>query len=132
MIIFDESEYMRPPALWAIKELYDNLTGIASIVMLGTDQLIAHIENLRKRNKDGIPQLYRRIKFGIRHLPRIDRTYKEFLTDITPELRRFLVSNCDNFGELHDVIVPARREADRTGQPLTENFVRTMLNMPKY
>ena len=132
MIIFDESEYMRPPALWAIKELYDNLLGIASVVMLGTDQLIEHIEKLRKRNRDGIPQLYRRIKFGIRTLPGIDRSYKLFLNEIQPDLRRFLVTNCDNYGELHDVLVPAQREAERTGQPLTENFVRTILNMPKY
>jgi len=94
--------------------------------------LTDHIEKLRKRNRDGIPQLYRRIKFGINTLPRIDRSYKMFLDGINADLRRFLISNCDNYGELHDVLVRAQREAERTGQPLTENFVRTILNMPKY
>jgi DNA transposition AAA+ family ATPase len=131
MIIFDESEYMKLSGLWVIKELYDNLEGIASIVMLGTDQLIANIDKLRRRNKSGIPQLYRRIKFGIRVIPPIDRSYKLFLENLEPGLKRFLMSNCDNYGELHDVLVPAMREADRIGLPLTENLVRTILNMPK-
>ena len=46
-------------------------------------------------------------------------------------LVKFLRANCDNYGELHDALVPAMREADRTGQPLTENFVRKVLNMPE-
>ncbi len=132
MLIFDESEYMGLPALWAVKELYDNLEGIASIVMLGTNQLLDNLTKFRKKNRSGIPQLYRRIKFGIRVLPHIDQSFKLFLNDIEPGLQRFLKDNCENYGELHDVLVPAMREADRTGQPLTENFVRTILNMPKY
>jgi DNA transposition AAA+ family ATPase len=129
MIIFDEAEYMKQPALCAMKELYDNLVGICSIVMIGTDQLTRNLDRLRRRNKDGIPQLYRRIKFGIRILPNIDRTFKQFLNDVTDrDLIRFVRENCDNYGELHDVLVPAMREADRTGSPLTEKFVRTILN----
>ena len=131
-LIFDESEYMRQPALCNMKELYDNLNGVASIVLMGTDQLIRHIDKLRKKDKDGIPQLYRRIKFGIRPLPAIDRTFKQFLNAfaIDPAIGKFIRENCENYGELHDVLVPALREADRTGQPLTENLIRTMLNMP--
>ncbi|MBI9055483.1 MAG: AAA family ATPase [Bacteroidales bacterium] len=129
MIIFDEAEYMKQPALCAMKEFYDNLIGICSIVMAGTDQLTRNLERLRRRNKDGIPQLYRRIKFGIRVLPSIDRTFKQFLNDVEDkDLIRFIRTNCDNYGELHDVLVPAMREADRTGTPLTEKFVRTILN----
>jgi len=131
MLIFDEAEYMKQPALCAMKELYDNLNGICSIIMIGTDQLIKNIERLKKRNKDGIPQLYRRIKFGIRVLPFIDRTFKQFLNGISDKgLIRFLRENCDNYGELHDCLVPAMREADRTGQVLSEQFVRTVLNIP--
>ena len=133
MLIFDEAEYMKQPALCAMKELYDNLNGICSIVMIGTDQLIKNIERLKKRNKDGIPQLYRRIKFGIRTLPLIDKSFKQFLNGISDSgLVQFLRKNCDNYGELHDCLVPAMREADRTGEPLTENFVRTVLNIPNY
>ena len=132
MIIFDEAEYMKQPALCAMKELYDNLNGICSIVLMGTDQLTRNLDKLRKKNKEGIPQLYRRIKFGIRYLPTIDRTFKQFLNGLNDSnLVRFLCENCDNYGELHDILVPAMREADRTGEMLTENFVRTILNLPK-
>lgn len=132
MIIFDEAEYMKQPALCAMKELYDNLNGICSIVLMGTDQLTRNLDKLRKKNKEGIPQLYRRIKFGIRYLPTIDRTFKQFLNGLNDaNLVKFLRDHCDNYGELHDVLVPAMREADRTNEPLTENFVRTILNLPK-
>jgi len=131
MLIFDESEYMKQPLLCSMKELYDNLNNVCSIILIGTNQLLINIERMRKRNKEGIPQLYRRIKFGIRQLPAIDRTYKLFLSEIEDKnLIGFIKNNCDNYGELHDVLVPAMREAQRTGQPLTENFVRTVLNMP--
>jgi DNA transposition AAA+ family ATPase len=131
-LIFDEAEYMRQPALCNMKELYDNLSGNASIVLMGTPQLIRNLDRLRKKDKDGIPQLYRRIKFGIRPLPAIDRTFKQFLNGMIsdPAIGKFIRENCENYGELHDVLVPALREADRTGQPLTENLIRTMLNMP--
>jgi hypothetical protein len=46
-------------------------------------------------------------------------------------LRSFLQRNCDNYGELHDALLPALREADRTGEPLTESFVRKVLNIPE-
>jgi DNA transposition AAA+ family ATPase len=132
MVIFDEAEFMRQPALCNMKELYDNLNGICSIILMGTDQLTNHLEKMRKKNKDGIPQLYRRIRFGIRVLPTIDRTFKQFLNsfEIPSQVSKFLRENCDNYGELHDVLVPALREAERTGQPITENFIRTILNMP--
>lgn len=132
ILIFDEAEYLKHMSLCAMKELYDSLIGICAIVMIGTDQLTRNLDKMRKKNRDGIPQLYRRIKFGIRVLPTIDRSFKQFLNGVNdPALVRFLKENCDNYGELHDVLVPAKREADRTGNPLTENFVRTIFNMPK-
>lgn len=133
ILIFDESEYMKSAALCNMKELYDGLNGICSIVLMGTEQLLRHLDKMRKKNRDGIPQLYRRIKFGIRELQSIDRSFKQFLNgDLNdPKVIKFLRENCENYGELHDVLVPAMREADRTGQPLTENLIRTMLNMPK-
>ena len=76
-------------------------------------------------------QFYRRIKFGIRVLPNIDKNYRGFLDNIEDKgLLRFLKANCENYGELHDCLVPAMREADRTGEPLTEAFVRKVLNIP--
>jgi len=131
MIVFDECEYMKQPALCAMKEMYDNLNKYCAIVLVGHYQLITNIERLRKKSKDGIPQLYRRIKFGIRYLSLIDRKYALFLKSIdNKSLCKFLQNECENYGELHDVLVPALREADRTGEPVSEEFVRRLLNMP--
>lgn len=131
-IIFDESEYMKQPTLGMMKELYDDLSGHCSLIMIGTDELLDNLDKLRKRKKAGMRQFYRRIKFGIRELPKIDRRFKGFLEAIKDtELIRFLQANCENYGELHDCLVPCMREADRTGEPLTEDFVRKVLNMPK-
>jgi DNA transposition AAA+ family ATPase len=132
MIVFDESEYMKQPTLGMMKELYDDLAGHCSIIMIGTDELLDNLDKLRKRKKAGMRQFYRRIKFGIRVLPNIDRTFTGFLETITDKkLKAFLQSNCENYGELHDCLVPAMREADRIGESLTEDFVRKVLNMPK-
>jgi len=131
-LIFDECEYMKQPALCSMKELYDALIKICGITLIGTSQLTDNLDKLRKKNRSGIPQYYRRIKFGIRELPSIDRSFSMFLDQIEDKsLISFLKQNCDNYGELHDVLVPAMKEADRTGQPLTEDFIRTILGMPK-
>ena len=130
-LIFDESEYMKQPTLCNMKELYDHLIGKCGLVMIGTNQLIAKIEKLKNKNKDGMPQFYRRIKYNIRELRPIDTRFQQFLTGITdPKLVRFLQQECQNYGELHDVLLPAMREAKRLGEPLTENLVRKILNLP--
>ncbi len=128
-LIFDEAEYMKQPALCSIKELYDHLHQHCSIVLVGTDQLIENIDRLRKRNKPGIPQFYRRIKFGIRQLPDVDRSFKLFLDGLDREVVKFLRRICDNYGELHDVLVPVRRESERTGELITIDFIRKVLNL---
>ncbi len=131
-LIFDESEYMKQPVLASNKELYDHLNGICSVVLIGTEQLLDNIETLKKRNKPGMPQYYRRIKFGIRILPSIDKQFKLFLQDIQDkELCKFLRRICENYGELHDALVPVLRESDRTGEPISEELARRVLNLPK-
>lgn len=129
-LIFDESEYLKVSALCSIKEFYDYLDKYCSIVLIGTDQLTGQIHKLRRKDAKGIPQLYRRIKFGIRHLPSIDKSFKLFLKDISDkELITFLRAECDNYGELHDVLVPCMREADRLDLPLTLGLVKKVLNI---
>jgi DNA transposition AAA+ family ATPase len=131
MLIIDEAEYLKQPALCAMKELYDNLNMYCALVFIGTNQLVDTIEKLKRRNKSGIPQFHRRIKFGLRLLPNIDRSYKLFVDDIEDrELKKFLLTNCGNYGELHDIIVPAAREAERLGKSLTMGLVRQILNLP--
>lgn len=128
-LILDESEYMKQPALCSIKELYDHLHQHASIVLIGTEQLLNNIDQLRKKNKPGIPQFYRRIKFGIRRLPSVDRTFALFIDGLSKDVTKFLREICDNYGELHDVLVPVRREAERTGEPITVDFIKKVLNL---
>lgn len=131
-LIFDECEYMKLPALGTMKEFTDDLKGHCSIVLIGTDELIDNLDKLRKRKKAGMRQFYRRIKFGIRILPNIDKKFIGFLDNVEDRaLKNFLQRNCENYGELHDALVPALREAHRTGEPLTENFVRKVLNIPE-
>lgn len=124
LVIFDEAEYMTQKTLCAIKSMYDMLNGVCGIVMVGTDQIIKNFDKLKKKNKTGIPQLYRRIKFGIKYIPNIDKRYNEFLADVKDrELVMWLRSNCENYGELHDVLEPAKREAERLGEPLSYELV---------
>lgn len=128
VLAFDEAEYMKQPALCAMKEFYDNLNGIASIVMIGTPQLTKELERLRKKDRAGIPQLYRRIKYNVVHLPEIDNTFPDFLEDIKDkDLRKWLQRNCDNYGELHDIVLRAKKQAIAMNEPVTMDLVRTIL-----
>lgn len=132
IIIFDEAEYMKQATLCNIKEFHDHLNKKCGLVLIGTNQLKEKIERLKKKDSPGMPQFYRRVKYGIRVLKNIDTRYQEFLKGIEDKaLVKFLQRECDNYGELHDVLVPAMREAERLGEPLTENFVRKVLNLPK-
>ena len=129
MLIFDEAEYMKQRALCSIKEFYDNLDGYCAIVLIGTSQLTREIESLRKRDKKGIPQLYRRIRFGIRELPPIDRNFDLFLKNIEDrDLKVFLRRECNNYGELHDALLPCIKESRRMKEPLTLELVKMVLN----
>jgi DNA transposition AAA+ family ATPase len=128
-LIFDESEYMKHPTICAMKELYDNLINHCAIVMVGTNQFLSKVEKMRRKNKDGIPQLYRRIKFGIRQLPAIDRSFKLFLNDFEKPVISFLQGICDNYGELHDVLMPTIRESERTGENITVDFIKKVVRL---
>ena len=127
MLCLDEAEYMKIPALCALKELYDVLNGWCALVLIGTVQLTDNIKKLRLKNKPGIPQLYRRIKFSIKNLPSIDTRFNEFLNGYDTTVKAWLRANCDNYGELHDVLVPLNREAERLQQPVTEELLRTLV-----
>lgn len=129
VFVFDESEYMKQPALCSFKELFDYLNECCSLVLVGTSQLTENIEQLRKKNKAGIPQLYRRIKFRIRHLPPIDRRFQDFLNGCDKDTAKWLRDNCENYGELHDVMVPVMREADRKGKVMNLEFLKIVLGL---
>jgi type II secretory pathway predicted ATPase ExeA len=129
MLVFDEAEYMKYPALCAFKELYDVLNKECALVLIGTDELVANLSRMRKYHKPGIEQLFRRIKFKIHHLPKIDTRFEQFLDGVPQDLKKWLQSNCNNYGELHDVMVPAITESEKTGQPLSLELVKTVLGI---
>ncbi len=132
VIIIDEAENLANPALKMMKALYDAVKGYAVIVQMGTSQLLTKMHKLCAKNKEGMPQYYRRMKAGIVQIPRIDRKYNEFLDAHVEDrgLRRLLCEICDNYGELVDYLEPALREADNKGVPLTEDLFRIIYNMP--
>lgn len=130
MLVFDECEYMKPAALCSIKEFYDYLDKKCSITLIGTEQLKENINRLRNRDAKGIPQLYRRIKYGFRQLRPINRSFTDFLQEIKDtKLKIWLQNNCANYGELHDVLVPCMKEAERLEHPLTLSFVQIVLGL---
>ncbi|ROI09765.1 ATP-binding protein [Chryseobacterium sp. H3056] len=132
ILIFDEAEFMKQSTLCNIKEFHDHLNKKCGLVLIGTNQLLEKIEKLRKKNSPGMPQFYRRVKYGIRTLKTIDTRFNEFLKGIEDKaLIKFLQAECNNYGELYEVLVPSMREAERTGEELTEDFVRKVLNLPK-
>jgi DNA transposition AAA+ family ATPase len=130
MLVFDEAEYMKHAALCAFKELYDMLHRDCALVLIGTGELLTNIDKLLKSSKPGIAQLFRRIKFKIHELPAIDRRFEAFLKEIDePTLKKWLQQNCENYGELHDVLVPVLKEAKRTQLPVDLNLIKTVLGI---
>lgn len=135
IIIFDEGENLEISVLKMLKALYDALKDHCAIVLIGTEQLLTKLLNLKKRNRDAIPQLYSRFKLGLKVLPPIvkHRDFKPFFDLYIPEeigLQKLLIEKCDNYRELRDALEPALRKADSQGEPLTEKLFRIIHNMP--
>jgi DNA transposition AAA+ family ATPase len=138
LLILDEGENMNGGTMRMIKGLYDGICQdhYASIVLMGTDQLLKKMESNRKKDKEAAPQFYRRFKAGLRVIKEVpvNKAFVPFFSKfgITDKgLRSLLCEICDNYGELHDCLEPAMREADEQGEELTEDFFRIMYNMPK-
>lgn len=131
IIFIDEAENLKVPALQMIKSLYDALGDHCPIVLIGTPELIYKMKKMLRKKKDGIPQFWRRFKAGLQELPEVDKSFTLFLNSKVQDkgLRKLLCLLCDNYGELHDYLEPALREADRLGQELNETFFRTIFNI---
>jgi len=132
-VIIDEAENLELAVLKMLKGLYDGIKDYAALILIGTDQLISSLTKLRKHDKRGIPQFYRRVKAGIKYI-HSEKNFKPFFEKYVEDkgLRRLLNELCENYGELHDYLEPAMREADARDQPLTEDLFRLMYNLPKY
>lgn len=132
MMIFDEAENLTLTTFQMLKAMYDTIKWSCATVLIGTDQLTRTMERLKNKNKQGMPQFYRRFKAGIRHIVPMDRRLDVFLTDMPYPVtfKNTLRSVCENYGELHDFLMPAMREADEMGIPLTERFFRMKYQLP--
>lgn len=125
MLIFDEAEYLKQATLCNMKELTDHLKGKAAVVLIGTSQLVNKIEQLRKKDKDGIPQFYSRIKLGIRHIRPIDTKFPEFMKNIEDkDLQKYIEKEITDYRQLSDLLIPIMREADKLGVPVNFELVK--------
>ena len=132
IVIIDEAENLKLPALKMLKGFYDAIRAYASIVLIGTSQLTRKLEILEEKDVDGIPQFCRRFKAGKREIAEIrkDAMYAPFFESIEDDHVRQLVETlASNYGELNDYLEPALRDADRSGCALNENFFRHLFGL---
>lgn len=133
-IIIDEAENMTHGMIGLTKGIYDGIREWASLVIIGTEELVCKLDWMQKNPSkyEGIPQFRRRFKAGEVHLTPIDRNkhFEQFFADVQDaELCKLLRGLCGNYGELHDFLEPAMREAAEDGVILTDQYFRTMYNI---
>lgn len=125
IIIIDEAENLGLYSLRMIKALYDAVEGLCPIVLIGTPQLLRKIDVLREKDVDGIRQLYRRFKAGIRELSPVRKDmFAPFMEKVEdPKARELLINLADNYGELNRYLEPALRDSKEMEIPLDEDFL---------
>lgn len=137
IVIIDESENLTHGMIGLCKGIYDAINEYASLVLIGTPELIMKLDKMEKYcySYPGIPQFRRRFKAGTVHLTPIDRRkhYDAFFEDVQDmELRTLLRGLCNNYGELHDFLEPAIRAAAEDGVMLTDQYFRIMYKIGVY
>ena len=135
VIILDEAENLKPSVLKMIKELYDSVIEHSSIVMIGTAQILETIHNKRKRNRQSVPQLWRRFKAGVRYISPLEkaRDFTPFFDLHIPDqenLKDLLMEMYDNYRELNNYLDPVLRYASDNGIEVTEELFRMIHNLP--
>jgi len=136
VIIIDEAENLKPQVLKMIKELYDAIIRYCSIVLIGTEQIMDSILNRKSKNRQSVPQLWRRFKAGTRYISKIDkaRDFKPFFDlyiATEPDVQDILLDVCDNYGELHDYLDPVLRHCAEKNVELSEKTFRLFHKLPK-
>lgn len=130
ILIIDEAENTKSTGLRAYKALYDMLKDRVAFVLVCTPELWSKLERLRGRKQDGMTQFMRRFRANRVYLTSIDKRYTDFLDGVTdPELRALLPRIANNYGELHDYLKRAIREAAEDGEPLTAEYFKDMYNL---
>lgn len=136
IIIIDEAENLKPVSLRMMKELYDAVIDYCSIVLIGTEQILDTIFNKRKRNRQGVPQLWRRFKAGCRDITPLNkaRDFKKFFETFIPgaeDVQSLLIEMCENYGELHDYLDPYLVYCSDSKTEPSEDTFRLFHKVPK-
>lgn len=136
LIVLDEAENLKPQTLKMIKELYDSIHKHCSIVLIGTEQILDAILNRRNKNRQSVPQLWRRFKAGTRVIAPMKkaRDFIPFFETYIPEqkdLQDLLMELCENYGELHDYLEPFLVWCNLNNKPVNEQNFRLFHKIPK-
>lgn len=136
VIILDEAENLKPQVLKMVKELYDAVIKYCSIVLIGTDHIIDSMLNRKSKNRQSVPQLWRRFKAGTRYISKIDkaRDFTPFFNLYIanePDVQDVLLEVCENYGELHDYLDPVLRHCGEKNVELNEKTFRLFHKLPK-
>lgn len=134
IIVIDECENLTNRALLSLKALYDYLMGCCSIVLIGTDQLIAAVDKMALRNVRGIPQFKSRFKSGIRYLDGVDILFKSFFDDfqVTDNaLKEALRKHCSDYRNLKDYLEPMIKESQKRGEQPSYGLFMEMFGLKK-
>lgn len=136
IIILDEAENLKPQVLKMIKELYDAIHDYCAIVLIGTEQILDSILNRKHKNRQSVPQLWRRFKAGTKYISALNkaRDFKPFFDMYIPEapdLQDLLNEQCENYGELHDYLHPVLVYCTEQKKAITEDLFRLFHKLPK-
>lgn len=133
VVVFDEGENMKLPALQALKGIYDGIKAHCGIGLIGTRQLLDLLKKLTIKDKQGAPQLFSRFKSNTcemvgSRLGLQKHFVEKYITDAG--LKQLLYELCENYREFVDYMEPVFRSANEQGVPVTEELFRIVHDMP--
>lgn len=136
LMIIDEAENSRVPSIKAYKAFFDLVVkpGYCGMAITGTPGLLTIIDRFERYGQEGMSQFKRRVKAGLTILNKIDKKqeFEKFMDAAKIEdkgLRKLLIRQCANYGELHDYLERAIRIADEEERPLNEELFREIYDI---
>jgi len=122
VLVLDEFENAKLPILKSMKELYDGVIEHCSIVLIGTDQLIAQFD--KRSITQSIPQLRSRFKAGTRYITPIKkaRDFKPFFDKYIPnhpDIQDVLLVHCDTYRDLNNYLYPYLVSCQKKGTKMS-------------
>ncbi len=136
ILIIDEGENMEIAVLKLTKGLFDIIKGHCGIALCGTPKLMSNLLNTTGRNRNALPELYRRFKAGAKSVSPLNKKadFKPFFDKYVKDrgLQNLLCMLCENYGELYDYLQPTLKECDERGIELSEDFFRIKWNEQRF